>query len=107
MALTIIPYKRLGSEFMPPLNEGTILFMPTAVPGMSINETTKVLQIQNRQLKKIPEVLTVFGKAGQAEIVDRSRPALDVRNGRDHEAAESMAAGHDVGQDHRGDEHQH
>jgi copper/silver efflux system protein len=67
MAVTIIPFKRLGSEFMPPLNEGTMLFMPTAVPGMSINETTKVLQIQNRQLRKIPEVQTVFGKAGQAE----------------------------------------
>ncbi|MEP6685566.1 MAG: CusA/CzcA family heavy metal efflux RND transporter, partial [Verrucomicrobiota bacterium] len=67
MAITIIPYKRLGSEFMPPLNEGTMLYMPTAVPGMSITEATKILQIQDRQLKKIPEVLTVFGKAGQAE----------------------------------------
>ena len=67
MVLTIIPFKKLGSEFMPPLNEGTMLFMPTAVPGMSINETTKILQIQNRQLKKIPEVQSVFGKAGQAE----------------------------------------
>ncbi|MFN2622452.1 MAG: efflux RND transporter permease subunit [Chthoniobacterales bacterium] len=67
LAITIIPYKKLGSEFMPPLNEGTMLYMPTAVPGMSITEATKILQIQDRQLKKIPEVLTVFGKAGQAE----------------------------------------
>jgi Cu(I)/Ag(I) efflux system membrane protein CusA/SilA len=66
MAVTIIPFQRLGSEFMPPLNEGTMLFMPTAVPGMSINEATKVLQIQDRQLLKIPEVERVFGKAGQA-----------------------------------------
>src|SRR5437763_11917772 len=52
---------------MPPLNEGTLLYMPTAVPGMSIAEATKILQIQDRQLKKIPEAVTVFGKAGQAD----------------------------------------
>ena len=52
---------------MPPLNEGTLLYMPTAVPGMSITEATKILQIQDRQLRKIPEAVTVFGKAGQAE----------------------------------------
>jgi len=67
LLLTIFPFSRLGSEFMPPLNEGTLLYMPTAVPGMSITEATKILQIQDRQLKKIPEALTVFGKAGQAE----------------------------------------
>ena len=67
LALTIIPFKKLGSEFMPPLNEGTMLYMPTAVPGMSITEATKILQIQDRMLKKIPEIETVFGKAGQAE----------------------------------------
>jgi copper/silver efflux system protein len=52
---------------MPPLNEGTLLYMPTAVPGMSITEATKILQIQDRQLKRIPEAVTVFGKAGQAD----------------------------------------
>jgi len=67
LVLTVFPYSRLGSEFMPPLNEGTLLYMPTAVPGMSITEATKILQIQDRQLKKIPEAVTVFGKAGQAE----------------------------------------
>jgi Cu(I)/Ag(I) efflux system membrane protein CusA/SilA len=67
LALTIFPFARLGSEFMPPLNEGTLLYMPTAVPGMSITEATKILQIQDRQLKKLPEAMTVFGKAGQAE----------------------------------------
>ncbi len=65
--LTLFPFARLGKEFMPPLNEGTLLYMPTAVPGMSITEATKILQIQDRQLKKFPEVTTVFGKAGQAE----------------------------------------
>ena len=63
----IYPYSKLGKEFMPPLNEGTILYMPTAVPGMSINEATKILQIQDRMLAKVPEVERVFGKAGQSE----------------------------------------
>ena len=67
LLLTVFPFARLGKEFMPPLNEGTLLYMPTAVPGMSITEATKILQIQDRQLKKFPEVTTVFGKAGQAE----------------------------------------
>src|SRR4051794_6137557 len=67
LVLTIFPFSRLGSEFMPPLNEGTLLYMPTAIPGMSITEATKILQIQDRQLKKIPEAMTVFGKAGQAD----------------------------------------
>ena len=67
LAATYYPFSRLGNEFMPPLNEGTILYMPTAVPGMSINEATKILQIQDRMLSKIPEVERVFGKAGQSE----------------------------------------
>jgi len=67
LAVTIFPFLRLGKEFMPPLNEGTLLFMPTAVPGMSVGEATKILQIQDRQLRKFPEVDHVFGKAGQAE----------------------------------------
>ncbi|MEY2555684.1 MAG: copper/silver efflux system protein, partial [Verrucomicrobiota bacterium] len=67
LLLTIFPFSRLGKEFMPPLNEGTLLYMPTAVPGMSITEATKILQIQDRQLKQFPEVTTVFGKAGQAD----------------------------------------
>ena len=62
-----IPFYRFGKEFMPPLNEGDILFMPTAVPGISIGEATKVLQIQDRMLREFPEVESVFGKAGQAE----------------------------------------
>jgi Cu(I)/Ag(I) efflux system membrane protein CusA/SilA len=67
LAATVYPYRKLGKEFMPPLNEGTILFMPTAVPGMSINEATRILQLQDRLLKEIPEVERVFGKAGQSE----------------------------------------
>jgi Cu(I)/Ag(I) efflux system membrane protein CusA/SilA len=74
LLLTLFPFARLGKEFMPPLNEGTLLYMPTAVPGMSITEATKILQIQDRQLKKFPEVTTVFGKAGQAETATDPAP---------------------------------
>ncbi len=64
---TIYPFKKLGKEFMPPLNEGDILFMPTAVPGMTVTEATRILQIQDRMLREFPEVESVFGKAGQAD----------------------------------------
>jgi Cu(I)/Ag(I) efflux system membrane protein CusA/SilA len=64
---TVIPLLRLGSEFMPPLYEGSLFYMPVTVPGVSISEAAKLLQIQDRILKKIPEVDQVFGKAGRAE----------------------------------------
>ena len=74
LGATFIPFSRLGKEFMPPLNEGTILFMPAAVPGMSITEATRILQIQDRILRKFPEVEHVFGKAGQAETATDPAP---------------------------------
>ncbi len=74
LGLTWIPFSRLGKEFMPPLNEGTILYMPAAVPGISIEEATKILQIQDRILKKFPEVESVFGKAGQADTATDPAP---------------------------------
>ena len=74
LAVTLIPFSRLGKEFMPPLNEGDILFMPAAVPGMSITEATRVLQIQDRILRKFPEVASVFGKAGQADTATDPAP---------------------------------
>jgi Cu(I)/Ag(I) efflux system membrane protein CusA/SilA len=64
---TIPIYVRLGSEFMPPLDEGSLLFMPISVPGISIEEAKRIVSIQNRALKSFPEVETVFGKAGRAE----------------------------------------
>jgi copper/silver efflux system protein len=64
---TIPAFLKLGSEFMPPLNEGAFLYMPTALPGMSVTEAQKILQIQDRILKGFPEALTVFGKAGRAD----------------------------------------
>ena len=60
-------YFKLGREFMPPLAEGTILYMPTTLPGISVTEAEKLLQTQDRILKSFPEVERVFGKAGRAE----------------------------------------
>lgn len=57
---------KLGNEFMPPLNEGSLLYMPTTLPGMSITEAGKVLQTMDRQLKTFPEVERVFGKIGRS-----------------------------------------
>jgi Cu(I)/Ag(I) efflux system membrane protein CusA/SilA len=68
MTLSIIPaYLKLGSEFMPPLYEGTILYMPTTFPGISVTEAGRLLQQMDRKLKSFPEVERVFGKAGRAE----------------------------------------
>jgi Cu(I)/Ag(I) efflux system membrane protein CusA/SilA len=66
MAATVPVYFCLGSEFMPPLNEGTILYMPTTLPGISVTEAANLLQIQDKILRSVPEVERVFGKAGRA-----------------------------------------
>jgi Cu(I)/Ag(I) efflux system membrane protein CusA/SilA len=67
VALTFPAYQRLGSEFMPPLNEGALLYMPTTLPGISVTEAGRMLQVQDRVLKTFPEVERVFGKIGRAE----------------------------------------
>ncbi len=74
MAFTIPVLSRLGSEFMPPLNEGAILYMPTAPPGMSVTEASNVLQSMDRQLKQFPEVVSVFGKMGRARTATDPAP---------------------------------
>ena len=67
MLISTVPiYQQLGSEFMPPLNEGSILYMPTALPGMSIAEAQQTLQTMDKQLMQFPEVKRVFGKAGRS-----------------------------------------
>lgn len=66
LLFTVPVFLKLGSEFMPPLNEGSILYMPTTLPGMSITEAGKVLQTMDRQLKQFPEVERVFGKIGRS-----------------------------------------
>jgi Cu(I)/Ag(I) efflux system membrane protein CusA/SilA len=67
VALTVPVYQRLGSEFMPPLDEGTLLYMPTTLPGLSVTEAQRLLQVQDRIIKGFPEVASVLGKAGRAE----------------------------------------
>ncbi|MBI5026793.1 MAG: efflux RND transporter permease subunit [Nitrospirae bacterium] len=74
LVLTIYPFLKLGSEFMPPLYEGTLFYMPVTVPGASISEVTKLLQLQDKLLMKIPEVAQVFGKAGRAETATDPAP---------------------------------
>ncbi|HYR42310.1 MAG TPA: efflux RND transporter permease subunit, partial [Terriglobia bacterium] len=74
VALTIPVYLRLGSEFMPPLNEGTILYMPITLPGISVTEATRYLQIQDKLLKQFPEVQSVFGKIGKSETATDPAP---------------------------------
>jgi Cu(I)/Ag(I) efflux system membrane protein CusA/SilA len=66
LILTWIPFSRTGSEFMPPLDEGTILFMPTTLPGVSVARAREILRIQDGILKSFPEVERVWGKAGRA-----------------------------------------
>ena len=68
LALSIIPlYKAIGNEFMPPLYEGTILYMPTTLPGISVTQASDLLQKMDKKLKEFPEVSYVFGKTGRAE----------------------------------------
>jgi Cu(I)/Ag(I) efflux system membrane protein CusA/SilA len=74
MAATLYPFIKLGKEFMPPLNEGDLLYMPTAVPGLAIGEAARILQIQDRMLREFPEVEKVFGKAGQSETATDPAP---------------------------------
>ncbi|MGA2963922.1 MAG: CusA/CzcA family heavy metal efflux RND transporter [Candidatus Korobacteraceae bacterium] len=74
IALTVPVYQKLGSEFMPPLDEGSLLFMPTTAPGISVSEAQKLLQLQDRILMSFPEVERVLGKAGRAESATDPAP---------------------------------
>jgi len=74
MVLTVYPVLKLGTEFMPPLYEGTLFYMPVTMPGVSISEASKLLRIQDKILKGIPEVDQVFGKAGRAETATDPAP---------------------------------
>ncbi|UCC24028.1 MAG: efflux RND transporter permease subunit [Gemmatimonadales bacterium] len=72
--LTLVPLQRIGSEFMPPLNEGTILYMPTTLPGISVAAAGETLQRQDSILASFPEVVSVFGKAGRANTATDPAP---------------------------------
>jgi Cu(I)/Ag(I) efflux system membrane protein CusA/SilA len=73
-AATIWPMSRLGGEFMPPLDEGDLLYMPSALPGLSAGKVSELLQQTDRLIKTVPEVDTVFGKAGRAETATDPAP---------------------------------
>jgi Cu(I)/Ag(I) efflux system membrane protein CusA/SilA len=74
LAVSLYPLLRIGSEFMPMLNEGTLLYMPTTLPGISITKAAQILQTQDRILKSFPEVESVWGKAGRAESATDPAP---------------------------------
>jgi len=74
MAVTVYPFMKLGSEFMPPLYEGSLFYMPVTVPGASVSEAARLLKMQDEILMKIPEVAQVFGKAGRAETATDPAP---------------------------------
>lgn len=74
LALTYYPYSKLGSEFMPPLDEGDVLYMPTMFPGVSITKAKEFLQQTDKILKTFPEVESVFGKIGRAETATDAAP---------------------------------
>jgi Cu(I)/Ag(I) efflux system membrane protein CusA/SilA len=71
---TVLPLKRLGTEFMPPLDEGDLLYMPTTLPGISITKAREILQQTDRIIATVPEVERVFGKVGRAETATDPAP---------------------------------
>ena len=74
LAVTVLPWSRLGSEFMPPLDEGSLLFMPTTVPGVSIAQARDIMRYQDSVLASFPEVASVFGKVGRANTATDPAP---------------------------------
>jgi copper/silver efflux system protein len=74
LLVSLYPATRLGGEFMPPLDEGDLLYMPSALPGISAGKAAELLQQTNRLIKTVPEVLSVFGKAGRAETATDPAP---------------------------------
>ena len=74
LAVTVWPARQLGSEFMPPLDEGTLMYMPTTLPGLSVTKAAELMQVQDRIIKSFPEVESVFGKAGRAQTATDPAP---------------------------------
>jgi Cu(I)/Ag(I) efflux system membrane protein CusA/SilA len=74
LAVTVFPVRQIGTEFMPSLNEGTLMYMPTTLPGVSITKAADLLQMQDRIIKSFPEVASVYGKAGRASTATDPAP---------------------------------
>ncbi|MGY6249109.1 efflux RND transporter permease subunit [Bosea thiooxidans] len=74
LGLSLWPARQLGSEFMPSLDEGTLMYMPTTLPGISVTKAAELLQTQNRIIRSFPEVASVYGKAGRAQTATDPAP---------------------------------
>ena len=74
LVVTLYPLSKLGSEFMPTLNEGTLLYMPATLPGLSVTKAAEIMQTQDKIIKSFPEVASVFGKAGRANTATDPAP---------------------------------
>jgi Cu(I)/Ag(I) efflux system membrane protein CusA/SilA len=75
LAVTVWPARQLGTEFMPSLNEGTLLYMPTTLPGISVTKAAELMQTQDRIIRSFPEVASVYGKAGRAATATDPAPS--------------------------------
>jgi Cu(I)/Ag(I) efflux system membrane protein CusA/SilA len=74
LGVSVIPAMRIGSEFMPNLNEGTLFYMPTTLPGLSVTKSAELMQTQNKIIKSFPEVASVWGKSGRAQTATDPAP---------------------------------
>jgi Cu(I)/Ag(I) efflux system membrane protein CusA/SilA len=75
LAISVWPARQLGSEFMPALNEGTLLYMPTTLPGISVTKSAELMQTQDKIIRSFPEVASVYGKAGRASTATDPAPS--------------------------------
>ena len=95
LAVTIWPARQLGTEFMPSLNEGTLLYMPTTLPGISVTKAAELLQTQDRIIRSFPEVASVYGKAGRASTATDPAPSEMFETIINLKPKAAMAAGRD------------
>ena len=102
LALTAIPVSRLGGEFLPALDEGDLLYMPSALPGLSVSKAAELLQQTDRLIKTVPEVERVFGKAGRADTATDPAPLEMFETTIQFKPRDQWRAGHDAGQAGRG-----
>ncbi len=98
LAITVYPLSKLGSEFMPTLNEGTLLYMPASLPGMSVTKAAETMQTQNKIIRSFPEVASVFGKAGRANTATDPAPLEMFETVINLKPESEWRAGHDHGQ---------
>ena len=103
LGVSLWPASKLGSEFMPNLNEGTLFYMPVTLPGISVTKAAELLQTQDKIIKSFPEVASVWGKAGRASTATDPAPTEMIETVINLKPEERMASGHDRRQAHRRD----